>query len=99
MSIAHPPTVVLLPHQKFYRQRRFYRLDWRRLSIVSGICAVMSFVFVYSALNAPLSKEQSFINQCRKLGGLVIRDPKGAVMDNKLICLRREALLGWQARD
>lgn len=99
MSAESQATAVLLPHQRYRTRRAKRRLNWRRLAMVSVLAAVASFTCVHVAMNAPLSKEQSFINQCRELNGLVINDQDGSVMDNKLICLRREALLGWQARE
>ena len=98
MHTGHMTPAIPLPHER-RRQGVRYRLNWQRLSIVSGVCAIGSFVFVHTAMNAPLSEEQSFANKCRQLNGLVLKDPVGKVMDDKLVCLRREALLGWRSRD
>ena len=99
MSAESQATAVLLPHQRYRKRRVLRSLNWRRLAVASAVAGIASFACVHVAMNAPLSKEQSFINECRKLNGLVIKDQDGSVMDNKLICLRREALLGWHARD
>ncbi|MGI9409244.1 MAG: hypothetical protein ACR2OV_04165 [Hyphomicrobiaceae bacterium] len=56
-------------------------------------------MFVHTAMNTPLSEEESFANKCRQLNGLVLKDPVGKVMDDRLVCLRREALLGWRSRE
>lgn len=88
----------LLPHQRVPEagHRVRYSLNWRRLCGACALAAIASFASIHFVLNAPLSEEQAFANSCRQLQGIVLRDPNGTVMDNKLICLRREALLGWK---
>ena len=88
----------LLPHQRprQARARIRYRVNWQRLCAACLLAAIASFASIHFVLNAPLSEEQAFANSCRQLQGIVLRDRDGTVMDNKLICLRREALLGWK---
>ena len=78
------------------RARVRYRVNWHRLCAACLLAAIASFASMHFVLNAPLSDEQTFSKSCRQLNGVVLRDPVGSVMDNKLICLRREALLGWK---
>ena len=76
----------------------YKRLNIKRLTAASALVAITTFTCVHAALNAAPSEEQVFMDRCRQLNGLAIQDPEGKTMDKKMICLRKEAVLGWLAR-
>jgi hypothetical protein len=88
----------LLPHQLWRDPGKEWRISWSRLALACLFLTAMSFMTVHAYLNMPKSEEERFMEACRQLGGVLVRNGDGVTMDAKALCIQRDALLGLLER-